>query len=123
MTGRCCVGGPAPGRLAPRLLTNRGQTVALSGAPGALAKVTTSILSAAALVFLPKCPLCLAAWLTVATGVSFSAAGAVWATGLVVMFWIAAMVLAAVPMLRRRAFGRAPTFLRRFRSAKLPGSA
>ncbi len=38
-----------------------------------MSRVTASILPAAVLAFLPKCPLCLAAWLTVATGVSFPA--------------------------------------------------
>jgi hypothetical protein len=61
MKQQCCNtrGGPASHRLARRI-----------------SAVTASILPAAALVLLPKCPLCLAAWLTVMTGVGFSAAGA-----------------------------------------------
>jgi hypothetical protein len=51
------------------------------------------------MVFLPKCPLCLAAWLTFATGIGFSAAGAVWLRGGALLVWIAAAVL----MTRRRA--------------------
>lgn len=62
MTGQCCrraEGGRASSRLTLRI-----------------SAVTASLLPAAALVLLPKCPLCLAAWLTVMTGVGFSAAGA-----------------------------------------------
>lgn len=61
MKQQCCNtrGGPASYRLVRRI-----------------SAVTASILPAAALVLLPKCPLCLAAWLTVMTGVGFSAAGA-----------------------------------------------
>ena len=55
---------------------------------------TASILPGALLVLLPKCPLCLATWLTVATGVSFSVAGAVWLHGSIVVFWIAALTFA-----------------------------
>jgi hypothetical protein len=55
------------------------------------------------LVFLPKCPLCLAVWLTAVMGVGFSAADASWARGVLVLFWIAAVALFAAPHLRRRA--------------------
>jgi hypothetical protein len=72
MTGQCCVGGPASRRLA-RLLS----------------RAAASILPGAVLVLLPKCPLCLAAWLTVVTGIGFSAAGAVWVRGVLVVFWVA----------------------------------
>jgi hypothetical protein len=58
-----------------------------------LAKGAASILPGAALAFLPKCPLCVAAWLTAATGVGFSAAGAEWIRGMLVAFWIAAVAL------------------------------
>ena len=109
MTEQCCMGGPASGRLALRLLRHTRK----SGAPVALARISASILPAAAWVFLPKCPLCLAAWLTAATGISFSAVGAVWASGTVVVFWAAAVVFAAMPGIRRRAFWRAPASLRR----------
>lgn len=91
MSGQCCVGGRRLGRPARRI-----STVAASILPGAL------------LVLLPKCPLCLAAWLTVATGVGFSAAGAAWVRGIVVLFW-----LAAVALMLRRGFGHAAAPLRR----------
>jgi hypothetical protein len=65
------------------------------------------------LVLLPKCPLCLAAWLTVVTGVGFSEASAAWVRRIIVMFWVAAVAFAAAPIVRRRAFGRAPALLRR----------
>ena len=96
MTGQGCAGGPASPRLARRLSTT-----------------AASILPGAVLVLLPKCPLCLAAWLTVVTGVGFSAAGAAWVRGMLVVFWVAAVALAAAPIVRRRAFGRATAPLRR----------
>jgi hypothetical protein len=98
MTGQCCVGGPASRRL-----------------PRRLSRAVASILPGAVLVLLPKCPLCLAAWLTVVTGVGFSAAGAAWVRGMLVVFWVAAAALAAAPMIRRAAFGRTSTPLRRLR--------
>ncbi len=61
-------------------------------------KVIGSILPAAALLLLPKCPLCLAAWLTLATGVSFSARGTTWLRPSIVVLWIAALAL----LFRRR---------------------
>jgi hypothetical protein len=87
MTGRCCVGGTASHRLARRL-----STAAVSVLPGAV------------LVLLPKCPLCLAVWLTAVTGVGFSAPGATWVRGMLVVFWVAAVAL-AVTIVRRHAFG------------------
>jgi hypothetical protein len=56
--------------------------------------VTASILPGALLAILPKCPLCLAGWLTLATGVSFSEAGAAWLRGSLIAFWITALALA-----------------------------
>ena len=61
ISGQCCLAGRGPHAFARRL-----------------SKATASILPAALLMLMPKCPLCLAAWLTVATGVSFSATGAAW---------------------------------------------
>jgi hypothetical protein len=69
-----------------------------------LVRVTASMLSAVVLVLLPKCPLCLAAWLTVVTGVGFSAAGAAWVRGSFVLLW----ALIVAPMVWRRAFRREP---------------
>jgi hypothetical protein len=91
MTGQCCVGGTASRRLARRL-----------------SRATASILPGAVLVLLPKCPLCLAAWLTVVTGVGFSAAAAAWVRGMVGLFSVVAVALAAAPIVRRRASGRVP---------------
>ena len=89
MTAQCCKGEGPSRRLARRL----------SGA-------AASILPGAALLFLPKCPLCLAAWLTVVTGIGISAAAAAWVRGLIVVFSVAAVVLAAAQIVRRRAFRR-----------------
>jgi hypothetical protein len=91
MIGQCCIAMRAPHPLARRF-----------------SKATASILPGALLVLLPKCPLCLAAWLTVATGVSFSAAGAAWLRESIVPLWIAVLGL-----MIWRAFGRRPAFPRR----------
>ncbi len=102
MTGRCC------GQLGVFALERRlplgavdemgGPATRRPGLP--FSRVTASIVSAVVLAFLPKCPLCLAAWLTVATGVGFSAAGAAWVRGMLVALWVAAVALAW-----RRSFG------------------
>lgn len=87
MTGRCCTGGPTLGRRTARRFLG----AAASTLPGAL------------LVFLPKCPLCLAVWLTAVTGVGFSAADASWARWILVPLWIAALGLVAASKVRRSA--------------------
>ena len=56
MTGRCCTGGRPSRRFARRL----------SGG-------VASLLPGAVLVLLPKCPLCLAAWIAAGTGVALPA--------------------------------------------------
>ncbi len=88
MTGQCCVDGTASRRPVRRL-----------------SKAAASIVPGAALILLPKCPMCLAAWLTVMTGVGFSESGATWMRAALVVFWVAAVALAATPMVRRRVFG------------------
>lgn len=85
MTRRCCRGEGKSHRLVLRLAT-----VAVSALPGA------------ALVLLPKCPMCLAAWLTVATGFGFSAAGAGWVRWVFVILSFAAITLVARPIIRRQ---------------------
>src|SRR3954469_23655981 len=70
-------------------------------------RAAASILPGAVLVFLPKCPLCVAAWLTAVTGIGVSAAGAAWLRAMFVVFLVTAMALAAAPIVRRRVFGRA----------------
>lgn len=87
MNGRCCAGGPS---------SRRRPALRFYGA-------AASILPGALLVFLPKCPLCLAVWLTAVTGVGVSAAGASWARWVLVLLWIAAAALVAVPKVMRRA--------------------
>ena len=86
MTAQCCTGeGPS------RRLARRSAGAAASILPGAM------------LVLLPKCPLCLAAWLTVVTGVGVSATAAAHVRGLIVVVWVVAAALAAVQIIRRRA--------------------
>jgi hypothetical protein len=85
MTGQCCVGGRAPHCLARRLY-----------------RVTASILPAAALALLPKCPLCLAAWLTVATGFSLSATGAAWLRASIVLSLALLSLAVLAPVFWRR---------------------
>ena len=89
MTRRRDAGGAAWRRLARRL----------SAAAG-------SILPGAVLVLLPKCPMCLAVWLTAATGVGVSATAAAWAQLTLVVVWMAAVALAAALIIRRRALAR-----------------
>jgi len=86
MIAQCCAGGGPSRRLARRFY-------------GAAA----SILPGAVLVLLPKCPLCLAAWLTVATGIAVPAALVAPVRGLVVVFWATAVALGATQIVRRRA--------------------
>jgi hypothetical protein len=70
-----------------------------------LSRAAASILPGAVLVLLPKCPLCVAAWLTAVTGVGFSATGAAWVRGMLVVLCVAAVALAAAPIVRRLAVG------------------
>jgi hypothetical protein len=78
MTGQCCATGQSSHPRARRMSEMSGSLV-----PGAV------------LVLLPKCPLCLAAWLTLATGFSFSAAGASWLRGSIMLLWATALVVVA----------------------------
>jgi hypothetical protein len=91
MTGQCCTGEGPSRRVARRR-----------------AGAAASILPGAVLLLLPKCPLCLAAWLTVATGVGFSAAAAASVRGLIMVVWVTAVALAAAQIIRRRVFRRSP---------------
>jgi hypothetical protein len=89
MTGQCCAGKGSSRRLARRF-----------------SAAADSVLPAAVLVALPKCPLCLAAWLTVVTGVGVSASAVVRLRALTLVFWVAALAIAAVQMIRGRASAR-----------------
>ena len=90
MTGQCCMGERLSRRLARRL----------SGA-------AASVLPGAVLVLLPKCPLCLAAWLTAATGgIAVSAHSAEQIRWWIVAAWVVAVTLATAQMLLRRAMPR-----------------
>jgi hypothetical protein len=62
------------------------------------------MLPGAVLVLLPKCPLCLAAWLTAIAGVGVSATAAAHLRGLIVALSVAAVALAAARIFRRRAY-------------------
>jgi hypothetical protein len=73
-----------------------------------LSRAAASFLPGAVLVLLPKCPLCLAGWLTIVTGVGFSAAGAARVRAMLLVLCAAAVTLAVAPVFRRRTFRRAP---------------
>ena len=79
MAGRCGTGEARSRRLAGRF-----SAAAASMLPGAL------------LVLLPKCPLCLAAWLTLATGIGVSAGSAGLVRELMVVFCFAAAAFGIV---------------------------
>ncbi len=102
MTEQCCMGGAVSRRLARRL-----------------SRAAASILPGASLVLLPKCPLCLAAWLTAATGIGFSATGATWARGMLTLFAVAAVVLPIMPIVRRT-LARCPTVIGYLYAARQP---
>ncbi len=55
-------------------------------------RLTGLTLPAGLLVLLPKCPLCLAGWFTVVTGVEFSADRAGWLRASVLVLWGATLV-------------------------------
>ncbi len=84
MIGQCCIAERRPHRVVRRLST-----------------VAGSVLPAVLLMFLPKCPFCFAAWLTVATGIGFTADGAAWVRASILLLWAA--MLAGV--LWTRVFG------------------
>jgi hypothetical protein len=65
-----------------------------------LSATAGSIVPGVVLVWLPKCPMCLAVWLTAATGIGVSSTAAAWARGMLVVVWMAAVAL----VVRRRAF-------------------
>lgn len=70
---------------------------------GRLSTGAASILPGAALLLLPKCPLCLAAWMTVVTGASFPAASLALVRVAIMLLWVAAAVGTAAAMVRRDA--------------------
>ena len=86
MTRQCCRGEWPSRRLARRI-----SGTAASVLPGAL------------LLLLPKCPMCLAARFTVATGMSISAAAAARARGLIVVLGFMVAALVVVEIFRHRA--------------------
>lgn len=92
MSGACCTGGRPAGR-----------RTRFSGA-------VSSMLPGALLLLLPKCPLCLAAWLAAATGIGISAAAVAPARSVILCLWVAAAVLAVARILRRaRVFQTPPS--------------
>ena len=100
MIGACCTDARRGRRLARRI----------SGA-------AASLLPGAVLMTLPKCPLCLAAWLTATTGADIPVAAA---AGVRVAVWIAAVVgIAAAATLSalRPQSSTAPRSLWPFRAA------
>ena len=86
MTGQCCTGEGRRRRFARRL-----------------AAAAASILPGAALVMLPKCPLCIAAWVTVVTGVGIPVAAASHVRGLIAVSWVGVAALVVTQIIRRRA--------------------
>jgi hypothetical protein len=79
MPAQCCTGRRPSRRLGRRL-----------------SRAAASILPGAVLVLLPKCPLCLAAWFAVATGLAVPAAAAARVHSLIVVLCAAAVGFAAI---------------------------
>jgi predicted transporter len=69
---------------------------------GGIRRAAASLLPGVALVLLPKCPLCLAAWLAVAAGVTVSATTAGFVRWGIVVVWVIELVIFAA---RRKPFG------------------
>lgn len=61
-------------------------------------KAAASLLSGLLLLVLPKCPFCIAAWLTVATGIGISATSVTYLRAGLLLLWVAALS----PLLWRR---------------------
>jgi len=68
-----------------------------------LSGAAASILPGALLVVLPKCPLCLAAWVTVATGFGISTLAALWMRWAILVVSVGAAALVVMPIVRWRA--------------------
>jgi hypothetical protein len=96
MFPQCCAGEGSSRRLARRF---RG--------------ATASLLPGAVLMLLPKCPLCLAAWLAMATGIGVSATAASRIRAIIVILWAVGVALAASQFIRRRPQSLAGTLLSR----------
>jgi hypothetical protein len=102
MNGQCCTGGARPRRFARRL-----------------SRAMASALPGTVLALLPKCPLCLAAWLAAATGIGISAAAAKCAEELIVICCVAGSARAIYCLVRGKGGGsgagssypRVPSFL------------
>ena len=87
MTRACCQGEGPTRRLARRVPRS-----AMGTMPGIV------------LVLLPKCPLCLAAWLTAMTGLGVSITVATYLDRLAVVVCVAALAVWTVQLVRRRGF-------------------
>ncbi len=75
-------------------------------APGRFGKASVAIVPGASILLLPKCPLCLAAWLTFATGIHFSASGATSLRAAVAVLSIITVTLAITKARALRISGR-----------------
>jgi hypothetical protein len=61
--------------------------------------VAAPIVPGVTLVLLPKCPLCLAAWLGLVTGVGISAGAATYVCGAIIMLCVAGLALSIARVL------------------------
>lgn len=81
---------------------------------------TASLLPGVLLALLPKCPMCLAAWFAIATGISVSAVIASWAHTGIVLFCTAALLLRCGTAIKTRLFPAASENDRRPRCSRSP---
>ncbi len=82
MADACCARGRAPAR--------------------PVSRAVASLLPGAMLMLLPKCPLCLAAWLAAATGIAIPAADLAPVRVAIIALWLVSATLALAPLLWRR---------------------